>query len=205
MAAALVGCSTPPSGVAERSALDTVYVVSHGWHAGVTVPVEYGDTLLTGPLANARARHVEVGWGDRYYYPDPSPSLGTLLRAGLWPSPSSVHVVAVPSEVPAYFRANDVIAIPTPDSLMRELRAYLLDAFARDEGGSTVPHHESRYGEGHFFKGVERYHAFNNCNHWVARALRVIGCEVSVFQSLTLGSLMRQARACGVVYDRGGT
>jgi uncharacterized protein (TIGR02117 family) len=198
----LSACSTPPSHVAGRPAQDTVYIVAHGWHAGVTIPVAYGEGLLQGPLEGSAAEHVEVGWGDRYYYPDPEPSLGTLLRAALWPSSSTLHVVAVPYAVPEYFRRNEIVAIPTPDSLLIQLRAYLLDAFARDEDGAFVPHEDARYGDGHFFKGTERYHVFNNCNHWVARALRAIGCEVSVFQSLTLGSLMRQAEACGKTYQR---
>lgn len=196
-----VGCTTPPAHVAQRPAADTVYIVAHGWHAGITLPIRYADGLLEGPLSDVRAQHVEVGWGDRHYYPDPSPSMGTLLRAGLLPSASALHVVAVPRAVPDYFRINDVIAIPTPDSLFPQLRAYLLDAFARDDDGSFIEVADGRYGASHFFKGHETYHVFNNCNHWVARALQTIGCEVSVFQSLTLESLMRQARACGVTHE----
>jgi uncharacterized protein (TIGR02117 family) len=201
----VAGCSTPPPGVADRPATDTVYVVAHGWHAGVTIPIEFAEGLLQEPIQHTGPRHLEIGWGDRGYYPDSSPSLGTLLRAGIIPSPSTLHVVAVPTAVPEYFRVHDIIAIPTPDSLLNDLRAYLLAAFKTGEDGLFIPHDEPLYGAGHFYKGTERYHAFNNCNHWVARALRTIGCEVSVFRSLTLGSLMQQARACGVSYRRSGT
>jgi uncharacterized protein (TIGR02117 family) len=197
-------CTTPPSHIAERPATDTVYVVAHGWHAGVALPVRHADTLLAGPLAGASAQYVEVGWGDRRYYPADSPGIGTLVQAGLWPTPSTVHVVSVPRRVPEYFRANDIVAIPTPDSLMQRVTEYFLAAMEYDRDGGFVEVADGLYGASYFFGGVERYHAFNNCNHWVARALRLIGCEVSVFQSLTLGSLMRQARACGVVYDRSG-
>ncbi|MFO7315144.1 DUF2459 domain-containing protein, partial [Rhodothermus marinus] len=49
------------------------------------------------------------------------------------------------------------------------------------------------YGRESFFYAAHgRYHLFNNCNHWVARALRAAGLPVHPGRTLTIRDLWRQ-------------
>lgn len=200
---AVILCLTPQT-QADASPTDTLFVVTHGWHPGIVIPMPLGEPLLLGELEGIDARYVDVGWGDGGYYPNPAPGLWTLLRAAIIPTPSVVQIVAVRGEVTAFAPRAEIVAIPLPDSLKPDLMEYVLGEIHLEDG-TAVDEGESLYGRGRFFRATRRYHVFNNSNQWAARALTIVGCDISVWQSLTIELLFAQIRDCGeVVQTREG-
>lgn len=184
--------------LAVNAAPDSVIVVRHGWHPGILIPMPAAEPLLVGSLEGARAEYVEVGWGDRGYYPNPNPGLWTLLRAALWPTPSVIQIVLVDRPPQDFAPQGRIIAVPFPDSLQADLIDHVLEELTF-EGGEAVDVAPSLYGNGRFFAADRRYHMFHNSNQWAARAMRLIGCELSVWQSLTVELFLNQVDDCGIV------
>ncbi len=177
-----------------------VWLVRHGWHAGVTLRLsDLNDFRWPGRETRAGARYVEVGWGDAAYYTDPSPGLWALLRAGLWPTPSVLHVTALPHPPDVYFPESEIIRLRITRSGLDSLLEMVANEYLLDEG-RIQPVARALYGDGWFYEARGTYHLFNNCNHWVARLLRTAGLPMA--SSLTVGGLMAQARRIGAVVRR---
>ena len=198
----LVGLLTA-SWPASAQEVEPVYLVSHGWHVGLVIR-RTDATAAQWPEQDdfPEATFLEVGWGDRDFYQDPDPSVGKMLKAGLWPTPSVLHVVSFRGKVTAYFLASEVIRLDLPEAGVDSLAAYIHRAYARDEAGRPLPLGPGLYGESQFYKGRERYHLRKNCNTWVARALRTAGVPVRPATVLTAGDLLRQVRRFGDVIQQ---
>lgn len=177
-----------------------IYVVRHGWHAGVAlrrpdIPETWGPVLDDVP----RARLLEVGWGEARYYPGHTRGLWGVLRAGLWPTGSVLHVVPVADSVRGTFPQNPIVRIPVGPSELEALGRFIADSFAED----TLTSEPGFYPGSQFYPSGLSYHAFNNCNHWAAAALEAAGCDTSPRWTFTVGQVLRQAEDCGTLVQRG--
>ena len=178
--------------------VEPIYLVSHGWHVGIVI--ERTDSTAAHWPEQADfpdAVFLEVGWGDRDYYQDPDPDVGKLLKAGLWPTKSVLHIVGFRRPVTAYFPRSEIIRLDVPEAGIDALAAYVHDAYARDDAGNVIALGPGLYGESRFYAGRQRYHVFKNCNTWAARALRAAGVRVRPAEILTADDLLRQARPYG--------
>ena len=178
--------------------VEPIYLVSHGWHVGIVIR-RTEATAVHWPEQDdfPEATFLEVGWGDRDFYQDPDPGVGTLLKAGLWPTKSVLHVVGFSRRVTAYFPRSEIIRIDVPEAGVDALAAYIHHAYARDDEGRPLPLGPGLYGESRFYAGHGRYHVFKNCNTWAARALRAAGVRVRPAEILTANDLLAQARPFG--------
>ncbi len=70
---------------------------------------------------------------------------------------------------------------------------YELDASG---GGIAVPSGNRQ--QGRFYASGRTFHAFENCNTWVARALHRAGLPVEPENTITPGALLRQVRPLSV-------
>ena len=185
--------ATPPD-----SAEHAIYVVGHGWHAGIVVSRgAIPEAAWPEQRDFPEATYLEVGWGDAAYYQHPDPGIWLALRAALWPTPSALHVVGMRRAPPAYFSPRPILRIPvTPDEL-RALGAFFHAAYARTDAGRAQPLGPGLYGDSRFYAGRERYHLFRNCNSWVARALREAGLSMSAQGLFTVGQLLKRVRRIG--------
>ena len=170
-----------------------IYLIHHGWHAGIAFcQADLEGTDWPAEAFFPERRFVEVGWGEAGYYPDPDPGAGDALRAALWPTDAVLHVAAF-DRPPALIFKGPVRQIDLDSTAFRRLVAYVADYFKRDAQGGLEPVAPGLYGmESQFYAAKGRYHLFNNCNHWVARALRAAGLPVHPARALTLGDLWRQ-------------
>ena len=182
------GCSTRPADTAAHGEIP-LYVVTHGWHTGLAVRAADIDFGRWQPLPHpGRARYIEIGWGDRDYYPAPGFNPWYAFRALAWPTPSVLHVAGF-DQAPAHaFPASEVIELRVSRSGFERLLAYLSASFEAD----PAPLAPSLYATGAFYPSREKFHLFNTCNVWVARGLREAGIEVR--SSLTTEGLMAQLR-----------
>ena len=166
-----------------------IHVVSHGYHSGIVLPraavaesasLRGHGALIAMAQRFSSYRWIEVGWGDEDFYrsvPDAaSLTIGLALRALFWPGNASVvHVVGMSAHPRSTFPYSDIVRI----ELSAEGFARLLDrldaGFARDAALLPVELGRGLYGPSLFFRGAETFHAFNVCNHWVARLLSAAG------------------------------
>ncbi len=170
-------------------------MVSHGWHAGLVLPSR-AAALADWPLgSNPRlAEQVEVGWGERDYYTTSDPGWWLAVKAVLVPNESVLHLVWLDARLEESFSGSEILQIRLSASGMEQLSRYIGDSFARNEQGLGIDLGAGKYGDSRFYLSRERYHAFNTCNVWVARALHAAGCPISPAFALTVKDLMERVR-----------
>jgi len=197
-------CHLPRQATAPSAdSTSAVYVIRHGWHAGIAV--RRAD-LPTGawPVLDAfpDARYLEVGWGEARYYPGESRGLWGAIRAGGWPSSSVLHVVPLGSAVQASFPKNTIARVPVSAAELEALTRYVAASFDTTAGGAARPTASGYFPNSQFFASGLTYHVFNNCNHWAAGALEAAGCDTSPRWTFTVGRVIRQAQRCGTLLQR---
>lgn len=178
----------------------TIYVVRHGWHAGIAlrradIPEAWGPALQEFP----QARLLEVGWGEARYYPGHTRGLWGVMRAGLWPTGSVLHVVPVPGPIETTFPQTPIVRIPVGPDELDALGRFVAASQAND----TTAVEAGFYPGSRFYRSGLSYHAFNNCNHWAAAALEAAGCDTSPRWTFTVGQVMNQAQDCGTLVPGG--
>lgn len=184
----LAGCASAP---AERPGASEIpiYVVAHGWHTGLAMGAADIDFARWRPLPHpASAKYLEVGWGDRDYYPAPGFNLWYGFKALAWPTPSVLHVTGFNEPPAREFPASEVVELRLSRAGFERLLAYITASFEAD----SAPIAPSLYASGAFYPSREKFHLFKTCNVWVAQALREAGIEVR--SSITTGGLMSQLR-----------
>jgi uncharacterized protein (TIGR02117 family) len=199
-------CHLPRQAVSpgdERGRTSAVYVVKHGWHAGIAVrradvPDDRWPVLDDFP----NAQYLEVGWGEVRYYPGRSRGVWGAVRAGAWPTGSVLHVVPVEDGVLDQFSRHTVVRVPVGPEELNLLTTFVAESFAVDSTGQAAFAAPGYYVGSRFYASPLAYHAFNNCNHWAAAALEAAGCDVSPRWTFTVGQVVRQAEECGTLVQR---
>lgn len=188
-----VGCLPEPNASAK-----TVYLVSHGWHAGIVVKrSDIPDAVWSEHMDFSTSKFLEVGWGDRDYYQAPDPHWGTTLKAALWPTESVLHIVAFDDPVLVSFPRSEIIEIQLSESGFERLSRHISASYAKDAAGKSVPLGPGLYGVSRMYLSTETYHLFNTCNVWIARTIKEAGCPVTPALIVTVDSLMSRARRFG--------
>jgi uncharacterized protein (TIGR02117 family) len=150
----------------------TIYVVSHGWHAGIVVERE--DLLQKLPALPARnEKYVEIGWGEERFYQARETSLSMALRAVLQPNPSVLQVVPVPGTPRSYFAGSEISEVGTDDAGYSAAVSRIASTFkpGLERLGPSL------YGQGAFYRAEGSFHLFNTCNTWVAAVLDGVACS----------------------------
>ncbi len=139
LAVFLVGaCSGKPHAVRPQPRGDTmrshaVYLVSHGWHAGLVVPAREVNQIL--PDLHARFGDVafyELGWGDTGFYQSQEITTGLTLHVMFWSEGAVMHVVAVPDSPTHYFAGEEVIDMCLDESDFASLKTFIANSFEQD-------------------------------------------------------------------------
>jgi uncharacterized protein (TIGR02117 family) len=167
-----------------------VFVVSHGYHAGIVVPrARTADVARANLDRNLHAvatrfaaySWLEVGWGDEGFYTS-VPTMDSLtipmaLRALFRPgNPSVVHVVGLAEHPRTIFPTSDIVRLQLSEAGFARLMDRLDATFAAGEDDGTVdPLGPGLYGPSLFYRAVGTFHLFNVCNHWIANVLDAAG------------------------------
>lgn len=193
------GCAVRSSNLfpPEKDAdIRTIFLVSHGWHAGIVVQrgdIRQSDWPRLDPFDNME--YLEIGWGDRDYYTSPEPGPGLAAKALLLPSTSVLHVVGFRIPPENYFPYSEIIRIDLSVPGFEQMIHQISKSFMRDESGSAMPLGRGSYGYSQFYASVETYHLCKTCNTWTATMLQVAGCPVNA--TSTVDGLMAQTRRLG--------
>lgn len=197
------GCAASVNGdcpIDNITSAKTIYLASHGWHAGIVVKRDdIPDDVWPNHKNIADAEYLEIGWGDKDFYQTPNPHFGIALKAILLPTPSVLHIVAFNNSVTSYFPHNKIIMIRLSDAGFKHLIGYIAASFDKDLSGNTVSLGAGLYGVSQFYRSRDTYHLFRTCNVWTARALHAAGCPVRPFLAITEDNLMLQAQSFGSI------
>ena len=190
-AAPVAGREPPPSG---GSAL-TVLVVDHGWHTAIVVRREDVDPTIWPEVRDfPDAALVEVAWGDRDFYMAEKATGWLAIKAALFTSGSVLHVGGLGPSALASLPADAVVELGVSRGGFDAMTRFFHDEYELDGEGRSVPLARGLYGASWFYAARSRYHLFNTCNTWVARALQRAGLRVTPAGTLTAGAVMQQAQ-----------
>lgn len=197
------GCTAEPTAppMARSSAVQPevpreIYVASNGWHSAIFVDAAAISTDALPEAADfPKAAFLGFGWGDADYFPARDPGVLALLTAALQPTPSVIHVTGLPSHPRAAFPDDEVIAVPVSPDGLEALLAFLNKVFIREgrERASMVAPGLHRFSK--FYSANGKFHLFNNCNRWTARALAAAGISIEPDGIVRAESLMASLRA----------
>ena len=186
----------PPPSQPDLDAKTIIFVASNGWHSSIILAKA---DLPPGRLAEAadfpEARFLEFGWGDAVYYPARRATLGMTLRAALVPTPAVVHVVGLRAEPARSAPGSEVVSLAIDDRNFGRLVDFIDASFERSGAARAAATGPGFTAASRFYPAKGRFHLFNTCNTWTARALAAAGFEVSASGTFRAEALMRQVRA----------
>ena len=133
----------------------------------------------------SQSRFVAIGWGNRAFFVDtprwadakPSTALGAVF-----PSETVLHVEYLRDASPGpYFRELRISR-----EQYQRLADFVRDSVGEtDERGEAVLATKSSYNlQDRFCLAAGSYHAFNNCNQWTGRGLKVAGLPTGIWTPL---------------------
>ena len=194
------GCLSPvkdlyPENIEERTV--PIFIVSHGWHAGIAIESEYIHHLLPNHSRIPDTKFLKFGWGDYRYYSDSDAGFWLMLRAAMLPTRSTLHVVGFDMPIERYFFNSRVIRIQITEQGAEELGKYISERFYRDSGGDVLFQADGLYTNSAFFRARGLYYMPKTSNSWTARALRKTGYPITPIYGLTSGNVMKQASKDG--------
>jgi uncharacterized protein (TIGR02117 family) len=181
-----------------------VFVVSHGYHAGIAVPrraladvASRGGLNALGDISTRFAKFdwLEIGWGDEGFYREvptaESLNVALAIRALFRPgNPSVLHVVGINNHPRAAFAQSDVVRIELGEASVERLADKLDATFVRDAAGGAEELGPGLYGPSLFFRANGAFHIFNVCNHWIAGLLDAAGVPTApVLATMPFGLL----------------
>ena len=186
------GYSTPVVNDHDQDSKKTIYLVGHGWHAGIVLRhSDISDKLWPEINDFTDAEYLEIGWGDMDYYQIPDPHVGIIIKAALLPSSSVLHIVGFNDPVADYFPHSEVIELQLSDSGFVKMIQRIAATHSRDEKGNPIILGPGLYGDSLFYCSIETYHIFKTCNIWTAKTLRTAGLPVK--PAIRVEGLMSQA------------
>src|ERR1700736_1350766 len=166
-----------------------VFVVSHGYHAGIVWPrvtlaeeaFRRGYAALTAVSTQFAAfPFLEMGWGDEEFYRSvptiASLSVSMAARALLLPGNRSVvHVVGLSYPPRAAFPAADIIALDLSAKGFDRTLGRIDATFAPAAGVPADDAGPGLYGPSRFYRARGTFNIFHVCNHWLADLLDAAG------------------------------
>ena len=183
-----------PVGKGER-----IYVVSHGWHTGLVIPLEPVDEDVCPGLRMFEGwPFAEIGWGDEgFYRGGDSISLTVALKAVATPTPTVLHVVGVSSPVEVFFSQSEVVAIDLEPESFTALCQFVGATFESDADRMPMDLGSGIYGASRFFRARGSYYFPETCNVWTLRALKSAGLPVVPVVGIRAENVIAQAAAHG--------
>jgi uncharacterized protein (TIGR02117 family) len=166
-----------------------VFVVSHGYHAGIVLPREtlaemssrHGYAALIAVATRFGAySFLEIGWGAEEFYRSvptiASVTIPMAARALFLPGNRSVlHVVGLSYAPRAAFPLADIIAIDLSGEGFDRLLSRIDATFAPAADGPVEDAGAGLYGPSLFYRARGTFNIFHVCNHWLADLLDAAG------------------------------
>lgn len=167
-----------------------VFVIRHGWHAGIAFS---GAELPPGPWSawtdEAAGRWIELGWGDAKFYSGERRGVSSAFRAAFVSGDAVVHRVFLTQPPFEAFPGADIGALRLSPEAFERLLVAIDRTFTRSADGGLIDRGEGLYGDSRFFEAEGRFSLLHNCNAWIGGLLHSAGCPISP-SFITAGALM---------------
>lgn len=195
----LTACSVPimqlDSHAAGKNA-KTIFVVHNNWHAALVVRrADLTEGLVPEQDHFPEAEYLEIGWGDRDYFPATEESVGLALRAAFWSRGSVLHVVGLRGAVRDYVTDGEIIELALSPKAFRRLSEFISASFSRANPSIPAQSQPGLVSYSRFYPASGRFSILRTCNTWIAEALKSAGLDISPRYVITAASLARQVRA----------
>jgi uncharacterized protein (TIGR02117 family) len=194
----LTSCATLPRANKNCGSKDAVrdqrlYVASHGWHTGIILEPENLNHLMPS-LADRfpDCDYYEIGWGDSGFYQAYKITAKITLNAVFVPSETVVHLVGIKGDPVEHFSTSEVQEVSISAEGMKSLCAFVESSFAKDQTGLPIKLGQGLYGDSQFYEGQGKYHLFNGCNKWTAKALCSGGVVIEPRCKISSASVMNE-------------
>lgn len=201
LAACAAGPDVPPrpeTSTLPTGATHTIFVTSNGWHSSIVLA---RSDLPPGSIPEAadfpEARFLEFGWGDAEYYPAEHQTIGMTLRAVLLPTPAVVHVAGLTTTPVVLYPDAEVVSLSIRGRRLEHLVKFIDASFDRGERERVAASGPGLYTYSKFYPALGKFHLFNTCNTWSARALAFSGFKVRESGAQSADELMHQVRPLG--------
>jgi uncharacterized protein (TIGR02117 family) len=146
-----------------------VYVVHNNWHAALVVPkADLIHGLVPEQEHFPEAEYLEIGWGDRDYFPATQESVGLALRAAFWSRGSVLHVVGFKGTVTDYVTDGEIIEIILSREAFLNLSAFVSASFSRADPSVPGSSQPGLVATGRFYPAIGRFSILRTCNTWIA-------------------------------------
>jgi len=106
-----------------------------------------------------------------------------------------MHVVGQWTEPKNYFRQAESVGLPISEENYLRLVAFIHDSFERGKAPRAQPSGPGLYRSSRFYPARGKFHLFNTCNSWTARALATAGFDVEPSGTYRAEGVMGQIRA----------
>jgi uncharacterized protein (TIGR02117 family) len=184
--------------------LKDVWVARRGWHTYIAVaradvdPAVWPESRDLGDVA-----YLEVGWGDRDFFPKTRPSVWDALDPVVRRTPAALHVGGFDRPPAEAFADSDVVHLRVSAEGFTRLTRFVHEHYVRDAAGAPVRLQPGVQPRSWFYLAEGCYHVLTNSNNWTLRALRAAGAPVVPWRALTAGNAIEQAERLGERVDGG--
>jgi uncharacterized protein (TIGR02117 family) len=194
----LTNCSTPIMQLDSDTAGKNdkrVFVVHNNWHAALIVrKADLSQALFPEQDHFPEAEYLEIGWGDRDYFPATEESVGLALRAAFWSSGSVLHVVSFRGPIGDYFVDGEIIELALSPEAFQRLSEFVSASFSRADRSVAAQSQPGLVPHARFYPAAGRFSILRTCNTWIADSLKSAGLDISPRYIITAASLARQVR-----------
>ncbi|MFC2088069.1 DUF2459 domain-containing protein [Calditrichota bacterium] len=185
--------TVPIENTIRTDSLNTFYVVGHDWHTGIIIhTADIPDSLRPRHHHFPQTRYLEIGWGDKDFYQNPSSEIDYYLaiKAALWPTESVLHINGFDKSVEEYYYFSELIRFEISLEQFKNLYLFIFKTFARDSVGNEIWIGKGHYNDSQFFLGEDKYYFPKTCNVWTAQAINRAGFDISPFRFQTAENLI---------------
>jgi uncharacterized protein (TIGR02117 family) len=174
-------------------------VVVTGYHSGLVVPArEVPEAAWPARRDFPEADHLEIGWGEREYYARVDPGAWLAMRALFTPNASTLRAMPITGSPARVFAEGTLIDIEVSPAGFERMVEFVRQTYEVDADGRPIGIAHQHKDGSRYYASSRTFHAFENCNVWVARALKTAGLPVRPETAITTGMLLLQIRPLGI-------
>lgn len=171
-----------------------IFIVNYGWHAGIIIKVkDINSSVWNVDPFFKKFEYLEVGWGDEDFYKSLDPSAWLALKAVLVPTASVLHINAASKLYLNSFSKENIVKITISKNGFNKLSMFIEKSFFKKDG-KIVKLGKGLYPGSFFYLSREKYHIFNTCNVWTAKALKSAELDIYPSSAITTKDLFSQIR-----------
>ena len=174
-----------------------IYIVGHGWHTGLMLRTKDLPKEMFPNLNLSEGPAVEIGWGSESFYRAKDYTIELGFKSFVFPNPSLLHVVTLPSEAERNFQHSDLYVYWASPVEYKRMLAFVMKTFTKDESEEFVDLGPGIYGNSRFYRANGSYHFPKSCNAWTANAVFAAGAPIWPDFALSARNTLHQLRLVG--------